>query len=83
MLQLEVFVGKLFTVDRLAAGAVAVREIASLTHELRNDAVKRTAFVAKPFFAGAQGAKILGQADRHFGLENQAVDESSPQEICR
>ena len=40
MLQLEVFVGELFTVDRFASGASAVGEVTALQHELWDDPVE-------------------------------------------
>ena len=40
VLQLEVLVGKLLAVDGAAAGAVAIREVAALDHEVRDDAVE-------------------------------------------
>jgi len=40
MLQLEVFVSKLFSVDALAAGAIVIGEVASLAHETRNDTME-------------------------------------------
>merc|ERR1719335_309393 len=40
VLELEVLIGKLLTVDGLTAGAVATREVAALEHELRDHAVE-------------------------------------------
>jgi len=40
MLQLEVFVSKLLSVDALAAGAVVIGEVTTLAHEARNDAME-------------------------------------------
>jgi len=40
VLQLEVFVSKLFPVDALAAGAVVIGEVATLAHEAGNDTVE-------------------------------------------
>lgn len=47
MLELEVLVSELGAVDAFAAGAVAAREVAALNHELANDAMELTAFVAQ------------------------------------
>ena len=40
VLELEVLVWKRFAVDALAAGSVVIGEVASLKHELGNDAVE-------------------------------------------
>jgi len=40
VLELEVLVGELLAVDALAAGAVLAREVTTLAHELRDDAVE-------------------------------------------
>uniref|UniRef100_A0A3B4UFB3 Uncharacterized protein n=1 Tax=Seriola dumerili TaxID=41447 RepID=A0A3B4UFB3_SERDU len=45
----KVFIIKLPAVDGLATGAIVVGEVASLTHELRDDPVEAAAFVAKAF----------------------------------
>jgi hypothetical protein len=47
MLQLEVLVLELAAIDRLAASAVAVGEIASLEHEVRDDAMELGATVGE------------------------------------
>lgn len=41
MLQLEVLIFKLVAVDGLSAGSVVVGEVATLAHELGDDAVER------------------------------------------
>ena len=69
MLECEVLVGELLAVDRLAAGAVAVGEIATLTHELRDDAVEGAALVADASFAGAQRAEVFGRLRHDVGAE--------------
>jgi hypothetical protein len=69
VLQLEVLVGELGSVDGLASGAVMVGEIASLAHEIGNDSVERAALVAESFFAGAQSAEVLGRFRNDVGSE--------------
>ncbi len=59
MLQLEVFIGKLATIDGLSTCAVVVGEVTTLEHEVREDEKKRRAFEAEAFFAGTQSAEIL------------------------
>ena len=44
MLQLEVLVGELLSVDGLAAGSVAVGEVSSLDHEVLDNTMERASF---------------------------------------
>uniref|UniRef100_A0A663NAX1 Uncharacterized protein n=1 Tax=Athene cunicularia TaxID=194338 RepID=A0A663NAX1_ATHCN len=55
----EVFIIKLLPVDGFASGAVVVGEVASLTHELGDDAVEAAPFEAEAFLMGAEAAEIL------------------------
>jgi len=55
----EVLVLEFVAVDGLAAGAVVIREVAALAHEVGNYAVEAAALVAEALLAGAQGAEIL------------------------
>lgn len=59
MLQHKVLIVELAAVDGLAAGAVVVGEVASLTHELRDDTVEAGAFEAEALLVRAQAAEIL------------------------
>ena len=59
VLEGEVFILKLVTVDGLTTGTVVVGEITALAHEARNHAVERRAFVAKALFARAERAKVF------------------------
>lgn len=59
VLEHKVFIVKLSAVNGLAAGAVVVGEVASLTHELGNDTVEAGAFEAKALLVRAQAAEIL------------------------
>ena len=63
MLELEVLVRKLFTVDALAAGSVVVGEITSLKHEPWDNAVKSRSFVAEALLFRAQEPEVA----RSFG----------------
>ena len=61
MLELEVLVCELLSVDALSTGAIVVRKIASLTHKLFNHTVKRRSLVAKAFLSGCEGAEVLSR----------------------
>lgn len=60
VLQLEVLVFKLVSVDRLATCAIPSREITTLNHEILDDAMERRAFIAEALLAGCQGTKVFG-----------------------
>jgi len=79
VLEGEVLVGELFTVDGLTAGAVAAGEVTTLTHEIVNDTmeggaleVKGLAALAHALLAGAEAAEIFGglgddiRSERHL-----------------
>ena len=59
MLQLEIFVGELGSVDALPASAVVVGEVTALQHEVGNHSVERAAFEAEAFLASAQSTKVF------------------------
>ena len=61
MLEREIFVGKLFAVNRLAARPVALCEVAALTHETGNDAVEFGALEAIALRTYAKRSKILAR----------------------
>ncbi len=46
MLERKIFVGKLVTVDALAAGAVELGEVSALDHEVFDDAMEDAVSVA-------------------------------------
>lgn len=52
VLQLEVLIGKLGTVDRLATAAIAPGEVATLTHEVGDDPVEHAALVVEGLARG-------------------------------
>ena len=59
VLQLEVLVGELSTVDGLATGAVVGSEVTALAHELRDDTVEGRALVAEALLARAERTEVL------------------------
>ena len=67
--QLEVLVGELGAVDRLATGTVTGGEVTTLKHELGDDTVEGRALVAETGSASAELAEVLG------GLGNDVIVE--------
>lgn len=59
VLEGEVLILKLFSVDGLSSRAIEVRKIASLAHEVGNDAMKNGPLEAKALFSGTQGPEVL------------------------
>merc|ERR1719414_145313 len=66
VLQCEILIRKLRSIDGLAASAISSSEITTLAHELWNDAVEGTAFemqclagLPNALLAGAQAPEIL------------------------
>ena len=62
MLQLEVFIFKFGSIDRLSTSSIVVGEVTTLNHELRNDAVECASLVAKSFLSSAETTEVLGSA---------------------
>lgn len=60
VLQLEVLVGELLAIDRLATGTVAFREVTALEHEVGDDAMEFGSFVAKAMLSRGELTEILG-----------------------
>ena len=69
VLELEVLVGELLSVDGLATSAVTTGEVTTLEHEVGDDAVERGALVAEALLAGAESAEVLG------GLGDNVTEE--------
>ncbi len=65
VLELEILIGKFFTVDALAAGSVVVGEVASLKHELGDYTVETRSFVTKAFLFGAKEPEIARSFGHH------------------
>ena len=59
MLQLEVLIGKLLTIDALATSAIMVGEVSTLTHEVWDHAMERAALVTKALLPCTQGTEVL------------------------
>lgn len=59
MLQSEVFIFKLVSVNRFSSSAIVVGEITTLAHEVWNDTVENASFVAETFLASTQCTEIF------------------------
>jgi len=59
VLELEVLIGELGTVDRLAASSISFREITSLDHEVLDDTVESRAFVTESLLASSESTEVL------------------------
>lgn len=69
VLQLEVLVSKLAAIDGLATSAVVVGEVATLAHEVGNDAVEDAALVTKALLSSAQSTEVLSGLGHHITAE--------------
>ena len=58
VLQVEVFIGELLAVDRLATSTVAGSEVTTLEHKVRDHTVEARAFVAEALLASAQSTEV-------------------------
>jgi len=59
VLQLEVLISKLAAIDGLATSAIVVGEVATLAHEVGDDAVENATLVTKALLSCAEGTEIL------------------------
>jgi hypothetical protein len=73
MLQLEVLILELVTIDGLSSSSVMVGEVSSLTHELGNDAVESGSLVTESLFASAQSTEVFGGAGDHISAQLKKI----------
>lgn len=59
MLQCEVLIFKLVSVDGFSSSAIMIGEISTLAHEVGDDTVENASFIPKTFFACTQGTEIF------------------------
>jgi hypothetical protein len=88
VLELEVLVVELATVNTLTARAIVAGEIAALEHELGDNAVEAGALVVQGYagladalLAGAQRAEVFDGLGDGFGIELQGSEETTSTEI--
>lgn len=78
MLQGEVFILELVSIDALSTSAIAAGEIAALAHEVRNDTMELAVLVAEPLLTSAQSAEILYKPKQIFYISalNLTISQS-------
>jgi len=75
MIELEILVGKSFSIDALTTHAVAGGEVAALNHEILDDAMEFRALITIAFLACAQVDEILDRT--RYGLTEQAEHDAT------
>lgn len=75
MLEGEVFVGEGTPVDGLASSTVVVGEVASLSHEVRNDTMEVRVLEAETFLMSTQSTEISCSLRSH--IIEEVEDQSS------
>ena len=65
MLQREVLIGKLVSVNAFATSAIASGEITTLTHELLDDSVEFGALVSESLLASAKSSEVFHSLGAH------------------
>jgi len=69
VLELEVLIGELVSVDALSTGTVVVCEVTSLAHEVWDDTMERAALEAKALLSGAQSTEVLCSLGDYVGTQ--------------
>lgn len=59
VLQLEVFILKLASIDRLASSTITISEITTLDHELLDNTVELGSLVTITLFTSCQSSKVF------------------------
>lgn len=68
MLEVEVLIVELPTVDRVTTTTVTALEITTLDHEVADDSMEFGALVTEAFLAGSESAEILSSARDVFAV---------------
>ncbi len=69
VLQLEVLISKLGSIDGLATSSVSSGKVTTLAHELGDDTVEAASFVAEAGFTSAEGTEVLSGLGDNIGEE--------------
>jgi hypothetical protein len=64
VLELEVLIGKLLTIDGFPASSVTIGEVTALDHEVLDDPMEGASLVSEAFLASGQCSKILDSLQR-------------------
>lgn len=75
MTQIEVFILKFVSVNRLATSAIMVGKVTTLAHETGDDTVENAAFISKSFLTSAQSAKVLSCLWHDIRTQLQTADQ--------
>mmetsp|Transcript_65449 Transcript_65449/g.80130 ORF Transcript_65449/g.80130 Transcript_65449/m.80130 type:complete len:235 (-) Transcript_65449:200-904(-) len=70
VLQLEAFIFEFLSIDRLAACAVVIGEVATLAHEVRDDSMEGALLVAEALLPSAQRPEVLRGLGHHIAPEH-------------
>jgi hypothetical protein len=71
VLQLEVLIGELSSVDALSTSTVVVGEVSTLAHETRNDTVERRSLESESRFSSAELTEVLGGLGDNVGTKSK------------
>lgn len=80
MLEQEIFIIELCSIDGFASSAVVIGEISSLSHEVIDDPMEVRSLVSEALFMGAESSEV-GSSLGHFLIEelkDQLAGLSSP-----
>lgn len=81
MLEQEIFIVELRSIDGFASSAVVIGEISSLSHEVIDDPMEVRSLVSETLFMGAESSEV-GRSLGHFLIEelkDQLAGLSSPE----
>lgn len=74
VLQGEVLISKLLTIDALATSAILTCEVTSLAHETGDDTVEGAALVTKALLVCAQGTEVFWKRSKAYGHPMLVMD---------
>ena len=65
VLEFEVLIRELLTIDGLPSSSIPISKVATLNHELLDDTVESRALVSKTLLASGQRAVLLSEGGTH------------------
>lgn len=75
VLELEVLVLELLSIDGFSSSAVFVGEVTSLNHKLRDDSVEGAALVSEALFSSAESSEV-GSSQRNYLIVEEEGDSA-------